>query len=207
MNLGHPLSHRALLMGDESPVREQKQSDANFTPDGVAQSPAWDKRSARERLLDSSCGGADLLPIHRNCVCTEQNLVSATDAGEVAHGVLVLKGDFVVWASQTTEHFKCAAGNPPVIGDQAFKGQCSPTRSGASSAAWRPGLWTQVIMGTASCRDGGIAEAGSATGKPLQAPTHSAKHSDVFQHQRFQLRLSCQSCGGGQMETHCEGNS
>ncbi|WP_454890369.1 hypothetical protein [Sphingopyxis chilensis] len=74
-------------------------------------------------MLDPSCGDGQFLALHRNSVGIEQNPVSAHRAIERAPGALVHEGDFFTWAFETHERFECAAGNPPFIRYQTFKGE------------------------------------------------------------------------------------
>lgn len=101
----------------------EKESGAYFTPAGVVRSLVkWVVRSNRDRLLDPSCGSGHFLAAHANSVGIEQNARSAIEAIRRAPGALVHEGDFFTWASETSERFECAAGNPPFIRYQQFKG-------------------------------------------------------------------------------------
>lgn len=112
------------MMRDESPILGQKQSGAYFTPSDVAQSlAAWALRQDSDRLLDPSCGDGQFLSAHRNSVGVEQNPLSAKAAISTAPWALVHEGDFFAWAAETRERFECAAGNPPFIRYQSFKGE------------------------------------------------------------------------------------
>lgn len=111
-------------MPDDSPILSQKLSGAYFTPADVAQAlVAWALRSPSDRLLDPSCGDGQFLALHRHVVGIEQNPISAHAAIERAPWALVHEGDFFAWAGETTERFECAAGNPPFIRYQKFKGE------------------------------------------------------------------------------------
>src|SRR5690606_18269238 len=95
-----------------------------FTPDDVAASlVAWACRRPSDRMIDPSCGDGRFLAFHRNSVGIEQNPVSAHAAIARAPGALVHEGDFFIWATETGERFECAAGTPPFIRYQSFKGQ------------------------------------------------------------------------------------
>ncbi|MBZ9994128.1 Eco57I restriction-modification methylase domain-containing protein [Mesorhizobium sp. BH1-1-4] len=110
-------------MVGSSPEYSQKRSGAYFTPDGVSAAlVAWACRKSTDRLIDPSCGEGQFLALHRNSVGIEQNPVSAHRAIEHAPGALVHEGDFFTWAIETRERFECAAGNPPFIRYQTFKG-------------------------------------------------------------------------------------
>ena len=108
----------------ESAIYDQKQSGAYFTPNDVARSlVAWAVRRPSDRLIDPSCGDGQFISAHRNSVGVEQNPMSAEIAMAAAPGALVHQGDFFDWAAQTRERFDCAAGNPPFIRYQTFKGE------------------------------------------------------------------------------------
>lgn len=112
------------MIKDESPVLGQKQSGAYFTPRDVARSlVSWALRKTSDRLLDPSCGDGQFLSVHPNSVGVEQNPISAEAAISAAPWALVHKGDFFAWAAETRERFECAAGNPPFIRYQSFKGE------------------------------------------------------------------------------------
>lgn len=111
-------------MSADSPELSQKRSGAYFTPDDVASAlVAWAVRRNTDRLLDPSCGDGQFLITHRNCVGIEQNPASAHLAIARAPSALIHEGDFFAWASETAERFECAAGNPPFIRYQTFKGE------------------------------------------------------------------------------------
>lgn len=111
-------------MGAHSPVFSQKNSGAYFTPREVASAlVSWVVRSPSDRLLDPSCGDGQFLAAHRRSVGIEQNPISAQAAVAAAPWALVHEGDFFSWATETKEQFECAAGNPPFIRYQSFKGE------------------------------------------------------------------------------------
>ena len=111
-------------MLERSPEYSQKRSGAYFTPDDVSAAlVAWACREPSDRMIDPSCGDGQFLAIHRNSVGIEQNPASAHRAIERAPGALVHEGDFFTWAIETRERFECAAGNPPFIRYQTFKGE------------------------------------------------------------------------------------
>jgi len=106
------------------PETSQKRSGAYFTPSDVSAAlVAWACHSATDRLIDPSCGDGQFLEHHRNSVGIEQNPASAQQAVERAPWALVHEGDFFTWAAETGERFECAAGNPPFIRYQTFKGE------------------------------------------------------------------------------------
>lgn len=134
----------------------QKHRGAYFTPDEVAATLiGWAVRSPRDRLLDPSCGDGQFIAGHRNSVGIEQDGRSAGEAMERAPWALVHEGDFFTWAAETRERFECAAGNPPFIRYQTFKGS---TREGALSLCRRLGAnfsgltssWAPFLVATAS---------------------------------------------------------
>lgn len=111
-------------MAGTAPEYSQKRSGAYFTPEDVSATlVAWACRKASDRMIDPSCGDGQFLALHRNSVGIEQNPVSAHRAIERAPGALVHEGDFFTWAIETRERFQCAAGNPPFIRYQTFKGE------------------------------------------------------------------------------------
>lgn len=110
-------------MSGITPEYSQKRSGAYFTPDNVSASlVAWACRRPSDRMIDPSCGDGQFLTLHKNSVGIEQNPRSVYRAIERAPGALVHQGDFFTWAEETSERFECAAGNPPFIRYQTFKG-------------------------------------------------------------------------------------
>jgi len=106
-----------------APEYSQKRSGAYFTPADVAGAlVAWACRKSCDRMLDPSCGDGEFLRYHPNSVGIEQNPVSAHEAIARVPGALVHEGDFFLWAADTSERFEAAAGNPPFIRYQTFKG-------------------------------------------------------------------------------------
>jgi adenine-specific DNA methylase len=104
-------------------VLPQKESGAYYTPDPVARSLVqWAVRAPAERLLDPSCGDGRFVAAHRNSVGIEQDPLAAGEASARARGAHIKQGDFFSWAESVTERFDCAAGNPPFIRYQTFKG-------------------------------------------------------------------------------------
>lgn len=134
----------------------QKHSGAYFTPDPVvAALVRWAVRDPTDRMLDPSCGDGRFLAAHRNSVGIEQGAHSAAAAMERAPWALVHEGDFFAWAGETSERFECAAGNPPFIRYQTFKG---PIRVRALSLCRELGAelnglassWVPFLLATAS---------------------------------------------------------
>lgn len=109
--------------GDQVTRPSQKHRGAYFTPDDVAAALiGWAVRSRTDRLLDPSCGDGRFIAGHRNSVGIEQDVHSAGEAMQRAPWALIHEGDFFTWAAETRERFECAAGNPPFIRYQTFKG-------------------------------------------------------------------------------------
>lgn len=102
----------------------RKQAGAYYTPDPVVGSLLrWAIRHEEDRLLDPSCGDGRFIAVHRNAVGIEQDLEAAGTAMSRAPWALIHEGDFFSWAAETAERFECAAGNPPFIRYQTFKGE------------------------------------------------------------------------------------
>lgn len=100
-----------------------KENGAYYTPDPVVRSLlSWAALVESDRLLDPSCGDGRFIAAHAKSVGIEQDLKSAAVAMQRAPGALVHEGDFFTWAANTPERFECAAGNPPFIRYQLFKG-------------------------------------------------------------------------------------
>ncbi|WP_372585879.1 N-6 DNA methylase [Burkholderia cepacia] len=140
----------------------QKQSGAYFTPDAIVQTLVrWAIRHTDDRLLDPSCGDGRFLAAHDNSVGIEQDARSAHLAITRAPSALVHEGDFFAWAGNTHERFECAAGNPPFIRYQTFKGTVRDTalRLCLAHGAKFSGLsssWAPFLVATASLlRPGG----------------------------------------------------
>lgn len=111
----------------------QKHAGAYYTPDPVvATLLKWAIRSDDDRMLDPSCGDGRFIAGHRNSVGIEQNSTAAAQAISRAPWALVHEGDFFTWAMNTTERFDCAAGNPPFIRYQTFKGEIRERALGMS---------------------------------------------------------------------------
>ena len=102
----------------------RKQVGAYYTPHAVASSLVrWVVRKDSDRLLDPSCGDGRFIAAHGNSFGVEQDAEAAAVAMGRAPGASVHQGDFFAWAEQTRERFECAAGNPPFIRYQSFKGE------------------------------------------------------------------------------------
>jgi adenine-specific DNA-methyltransferase len=101
----------------------QKEAGAYYTPDPVVASLLrWAVRHEDDRLLDPACGDGRFIAGHRNAVGIEQDTEVTQLAMSHAPWALVHEGDFFAWAAETVERFECAAGNPPFIRYQSFKG-------------------------------------------------------------------------------------
>jgi len=129
----------------------QKQAGAYYTPDRVVSSLVrWAVRDKNDRLLDPSCGDGRFIASHWNSVGVEQDTVAVTAAKERTPGAVVHEAEFFAWAARTRERFECAAGNPPFIRYQTFKGDvrrralelCASlgTKFSALTASWAPFL-------------------------------------------------------------------
>lgn len=134
----------------------QKESGAYYTPDpAVSTLLSWAIREPADRMLDPSCGDGRFIAGHRNCVGIEQDSVATAHAIARAPWALVHEGDFFAWAANTTERFECAAGNPPFIRYQTFKGAVRERalRLCASLGAEFSGLsssWAPFLVAAAS---------------------------------------------------------
>lgn len=103
---------------------DAKANGAYYTPDAVVRSlVSWAVRDETDAMLDPSCGDGRFLMGHVNAVGVEQDPRSAAVAKARAPGALVHEGDFFRWAAHTEARFDCAAGNPPFIRYQRFKGE------------------------------------------------------------------------------------
>ena len=104
-------------------VNSRKRRGAYYTPEAVVSSLVrWALRDEGDRLLDPSCGDGRFLAKHGNSVGIEQDARAGEHAVARAPSALVHHGDFFAWAALTNERFDCAAGNPPFIRYQTFKG-------------------------------------------------------------------------------------
>lgn len=100
-----------------------KEKGAYYTPAWVVRSLLeWTVRKPNDRLLDPSCGDGRFIARHSKSVGIEQDPTASATAMRRAPGALVHEGDFFAWAGSTKERFDCAAGNPPFIRYQLFKG-------------------------------------------------------------------------------------
>ncbi|HEX8375247.1 MAG TPA: N-6 DNA methylase, partial [Geminicoccaceae bacterium] len=109
----------------ECPPRpSRKESGAYYTPGAVvATLVRWAVREPTDRLLDPSCGDGRFVALHRNSVGVGQSPEAAGEARSRAPHATIHDADFFGWATSTRERFTCAAGNPPFIRYQTFKGE------------------------------------------------------------------------------------
>ena len=104
--------------------RSRKETGGYYTPERVVSTLVrWAVRDETDRLLDPSCGDGRFISEHRNSFGVERDAAAAGAAKERAPDALVHEGDFFAWAAHTGERFECAAGNPPFIRYQTFKGE------------------------------------------------------------------------------------
>ncbi|QDT35685.1 N-6 DNA methylase [Stratiformator vulcanicus] len=102
----------------------QKLRGAFYTPDDVAAALVrWVVRRNSDRLLDPSCGNGQFLQFHSNAFGVECDSEALTETAIRLPHVRVQSGDFFEWAGKTNARFECAAGNPPFIRYQHFKGE------------------------------------------------------------------------------------
>ena len=134
----------------------QKEAGAYYTPDTVVSSlTRWAVRGAADRLLDPSCGDGRFVAAFRNSVGIERDARTAAIATKRAPWADIHEGDFFAWAAHTHERFECAAGNPPFIRYQIFKGEVrnSALRLCAALGAKFSGLtasWAPFLVATSS---------------------------------------------------------
>lgn len=106
----------------------QKEFGSFYTPDPIVSClTSWAIRNASDRLLDPSCGDGRFIVGHHNSVGVEQDLNAARAASSRSPSAAVHHGEFFTWASHTKERFDCAAGNPPFIRYQKFRGSVRET--------------------------------------------------------------------------------
>jgi adenine-specific DNA-methyltransferase len=122
------MSDDLVRLAEATTALSQKEAGAYYTPDAVASTLLrWALRGETDRLIDPSCGDGRFIAGHRNSVGIEQDERAAKRAIERAPWALVHEGDFFAWASNTQERFDCAAGNPPFIRYQTFRGDVRET--------------------------------------------------------------------------------
>ena len=134
----------------------QKHSGAYYTPEPVvANLVRWAVRKESDRLLDPSCGDGRFIAAHQNSFGVEQDPSAVRVAMRRAPRGVVYEGDFFTWAASSHERFECAAGNPPFIRYQTFKGEIRARALGlcASLGVRFSGLtasWAPFLVATAS---------------------------------------------------------
>lgn len=138
------------------PSLNRKHAGAYYTPDAIVTAlVGWAVRREADRMLDPSCGDGGFLAAHRNSVGIERDDFAAREAVARVPLASVHKGDFFEWADGTLERFDCAAGNPPFVRYQTFKGD---TRARALALCKRHGAnfnglsssWAPFLVATAS---------------------------------------------------------
>ena len=82
----------------------------------------WAVRNRQCRLIDPACGDGRFISQHPNSVGIEVDRGAAVAARARAPQSRIHQKDFFDWAETTKERFDCAAGNPPFIRYQTFKG-------------------------------------------------------------------------------------
>lgn len=134
----------------------QKEFGSFYTPDPIVSCLlSWAIRNSSDRLLDPSCGDGRFIVGHRNSVGVEQDLSAARSASSRAPCATVHHTEFFDWASRTKERFECAAGNPPFIRYQNFRGSVreAALRLCSHLGASFSGLtssWAPFLVATAS---------------------------------------------------------
>jgi len=135
--------------------RSRKEAGGYYTPERIAATLVrWVVREETDRLLDPSCGDGRFICRHRTSVGIEREAAAASLARERAPRAFVHEGDFFTWAANTRERFECAAGNPPFIRYQTFRGEvrARALRLCASLGAVFSGLassWAPFLVATA----------------------------------------------------------
>lgn len=129
----------------------RKDAGAYYTPDHVVWSLVrWAVRAKSDLLLDPACGDGRFIAAHPRSIGIERDSSAATMATGRSPVSRVHTGDFFDWAADTSELFDCAAGNPPFIRYQTFRGEVRErafrlsARLGAEfsgvAASWAPFL-------------------------------------------------------------------
>ena len=100
-----------------------KEKGAYYTPDPIVRSLlGWVVRTSDDRLLDPSCGDGRFIAGHPRSIGIELDPIAAATALHRAPRATIHQSDFFAWAGGTEDRFECAAGNPPFIRYQLFKG-------------------------------------------------------------------------------------
>ena len=139
-----------------------KARGAYYSPRRVAAALVrWAVRRPDDRLLDPACGDGRFLAMHSPSAGVDCNESAVRAARAAAPGSVVHAADFFEWAASTRERFDCAAGNPPFIRYQRFRGavRARARRLSAAQGAHLSGLassWAPYLVVTASLlRPGG----------------------------------------------------
>ena len=103
--------------------RDSKTLGAYFTPEAVAAALVrWAARDPADLLLDPSSGDRRFVALHPNSVGVERDPVSVAEAGSRAPHAMTVEAEFFGSASDDNRRFHCAAGNPPFLRYERFKG-------------------------------------------------------------------------------------
>ena len=138
-------------------ILSQKHSGAYYTPEPVVTNLVrWAVRRDSDRLLDPSCGDGRFIAAHQNSFGVEQDSAAVRVAMRRAPSGVVCEADFFAWAASSDERFDCAAGNPPFIRYQTFRGEvrtralklCASlgVRFSGLTASWAPFLVATANM-------------------------------------------------------------
>ena len=112
-------------------------------------------------MLDPACGDGRFVAAHSHSIGVERDCRAAAAAKERSPLSRIHTGDFFDWAAENSERFDCAAGNPPFIRYQTFRGEVRKRafRLSAKLGAEFTGLtasWAPFLAVTASLlRPGG----------------------------------------------------
>ena len=139
-----------------------KARGAYYSPRRVAAALVrWAVRRPDDRLLDPACGDGRFLAMHSPSAGVDCSDSAVRAARAAAPGSVVHAADFFEWAASARERFDCAAGNPPFIRYQRFRGavRARARRLSAAQGAPLSGLassWAPYLVVTASLlRPGG----------------------------------------------------
>lgn len=140
----------------------RKDAGAYYTPDHVVWSLVrWAAHAESDLLLDPACGDGRFIAAHPHSVGVERDCQASAVAKKRSPLSLVHTGDFFDWALKTSTRFDCAAGNPPFIRYQTFRGEVRDRalRLSAKFGADFSGLtasWAPFLLVTANLlRPGG----------------------------------------------------
>ncbi len=127
-----------------------------FTPENIAKAlVSWAVRLPTDLLLDPSCGDGAVLTHHGHVRGIERDPYSAWVARERVPQASIDNVDFFTWAQSTEERFECAAGNPPFIRFQNFKGNSKAAATAICEAngvslSGLSSTWVPFLIGTAA---------------------------------------------------------